>query len=65
MTLDEEWVAMEIFKSTFHPDDAANAALVAKKREEWPEDWRRAVRAAQAVVAGLHQGSAIAPRVEQ
>lgn len=49
-----ERVALAIFKSTFHPDDAANEALVAQKRAEWPEDWRRAERAARAALESLY-----------
>lgn len=48
-----EKVALAIFKSTFHPSDAANETLIAEKRVEWPQDWRRAERAALAAIEVL------------
>jgi len=50
-----ERVALAVFKSYFHPDDAANDALVAEKRLEWAADWRRAERSARAAIEAMRE----------
>lgn len=50
-----EAAALAVFKSTFHPIDAANAELVAQKREEWNRDWERAEDGARAALEAGRQ----------
>lgn len=50
-----ERVALAIFKSNFHPDDAANEALIAEKRAEWPGDWCRAERQARTAIEAMRE----------